>query len=61
MAEQEANSFDEAASRASKELEQIKSKMNPQQLEGAKAIAEWWDKWYMTAGHKRLGRIIKNS
>jgi hypothetical protein len=22
------------------------------------AIAAWWSKWYMTAGHKRLGRIL---
>ena len=21
-------------------------------------IAAWWLKWYMTAGHKRLGRIL---
>jgi len=21
-------------------------------------IAAWWLKWYMTAGHKRLGRIM---
>ena len=23
-----------------------------------KVIATWWLKWYMTAGHKRLGRIL---
>jgi hypothetical protein len=22
------------------------------------AIAAWWLKWYMAAGHKRLGRIM---
>ncbi len=22
------------------------------------AIAAWWLKWYMTAGHKRLGRLL---
>ena len=22
------------------------------------AIAAWWLKWYVTAGHKRLGRIL---
>lgn len=22
------------------------------------AVAAWWLKWYMTAGHKRLGRIM---
>ena len=24
----------------------------------AKTIAAWWLKWYMKAGHKRLGRIM---
>jgi hypothetical protein len=24
----------------------------------AKTIAVWWLKWYMKAGHKRLGRIM---
>jgi len=23
-----------------------------------KAVAVWWMKWYMKAGHKRLGRIM---
>jgi hypothetical protein len=22
------------------------------------AIAAWWSKWYLTAGHKRLGRLL---
>lgn len=24
----------------------------------APEVATWWKKWYMTAGHKRLGRIL---
>lgn len=24
----------------------------------ATAIANWWGKWYLKAGHKRLGRIL---
>ena len=23
-------------------------------------VKEWWSKWYLLAGHKRLGRIIKD-
>jgi hypothetical protein len=26
--------------------------------EAVKVLAVWWLKWYMTAGHKRLGRIM---
>ncbi|MGA8857879.1 MAG: hypothetical protein WB643_12050 [Candidatus Bathyarchaeia archaeon] len=26
--------------------------------EAVKALAVWWLKWYMTAGHKRLGRLL---
>lgn len=22
------------------------------------AVAEWWARWFMKAGHKRLGRIM---
>jgi hypothetical protein len=22
------------------------------------AVAAWWSKWYMAAGHKRLGRLL---
>ena len=24
----------------------------------ARAVAKWWSVWYLTAGHKRLGRIL---
>ena len=26
--------------------------------EAVAAIAAWWKKWYMAAGHKRLGRLL---
>jgi len=26
--------------------------------EAINAIAGWWKKWYMTAGHTRLGRVL---
>jgi hypothetical protein len=24
----------------------------------ARALASWWAKWYLKAGHKRLGRLL---
>jgi hypothetical protein len=26
--------------------------------EAIEVVAEWWKKWYLQAGHKRLGRIL---
>ena len=26
--------------------------------EAVKTLSAWWSKWYMKAGHKRLGRIL---
>jgi hypothetical protein len=26
-------------------------------LWSARAVAQWWNRWYLKAGHKRLGRI----
>ena len=43
--------MDLAASNAQVELDQLPE-------EHTAAIAEWWHKWYLTAGHKRLGRIM---
>jgi hypothetical protein len=43
--------MDMAAEAAQKDLETL----DP---EAVKAIAKWWKKWYLQAGHKRLARII---
>lgn len=45
------NDFDTAAAEAKTEL-----LANPNWT--AKEIAAWWKRWYMTAGHKRLGRVL---
>ena len=45
------NRFDEAAAIAAEELK----KLPPDQV---KVVAEWWAKHYMSAGHKRLGRLL---
>ena len=47
----EKNSFDEAAAVAAEELK----KLSPDQV---KVVADWWAKHYMSAGHKRLGRLL---
>ena len=47
-------SMDQAAVEAEKELRQrLEAGPTP-----AIFIAEWWSKWYMKAGHKRLGRLM---
>ena len=45
------HAMDMAAEAAQKDLETL----DP---EAVKAIAKWWRKWYLQAGHKRLARII---
>ena len=44
-------SFDEAAAVAAEELKKLPA-------EQVKVVADWWAKYYMTAGHKRLGRLL---
>ena len=52
--------FDLAAEKAEAELKELKASLTPEQLQGALSIAAWWKKWYMQAGHKRLGRVVAN-
>ena len=47
----EKNSFDEAAAIAAEELKTLPA-------EQVKIVADWWAKHYMSAGHKRLGRLL---
>ena len=47
----EKNSFDEAAAVAAEELKKLP-------LDQVKVVADWWAKHYMSAGHKRLGRLL---
>lgn len=47
----EKNSFDEAAAVAAEELKTLPA-------EHVKVVADWWAKHYMSAGHKRLGRLL---
>jgi len=44
-------SFDAAAAVAAEELKKLPA-------EQVKVVADWWAKYYLTAGHKRLGRLL---
>lgn len=52
------NSFDRAAEQARVEIMKILEEMSDEHLQGAKKILAWQKKWYLQAGHKRLGRIL---
>lgn len=43
--------MDTAAEDAKKELDSLPK-------EAVDVLAKWWAKWYTTAGHKRLGRVL---
>jgi hypothetical protein len=38
--------------------EQAESDLATLDQEAVRTLAVWWLKWYMNAGHKRLGRIL---
>ena len=45
--------MDNAATEAEEDLNNLPDEVvNP--------MADWWYKWFMKAGHKRLGRILVN-
>ena len=52
--------FDLAAEKAETDLKELIKTLTPEQLQGALMLAAWWKKWFMLAGHKRLGRIVAN-
>lgn len=58
MPEFDAEKFDKAASEAKEEWEKLIDSMNPEQRTAVGVVITWWQKWYMSAGHKRLGRVI---
>lgn len=49
MADQE--EMDRAAKEAEQDLQNLAG-------EAVTSVAQWWLKWYLSAGHKRLGRIL---
>jgi len=52
------STFDKAAEQARPELQKLLEDMPDEQLLGATKILAWQKKWYLQAGHKRLGRIL---
>jgi hypothetical protein len=52
MPREEQPEMDEAAKEAEKELLEHFDQWS------ARAVAKWWTKWYLKAGHKRLGRLL---
>ena len=52
------STFDAAAEMAKPELKKLLEDMSDEQLLGATKILAWQKKWYLQAGHKRLGRIL---
>jgi hypothetical protein len=52
------SSFDIAAAQAKPELEKLLEEMGEEEMKGARKILSWQRKWYLQAGHKRLGRLI---
>jgi uncharacterized protein (DUF305 family) len=60
MAEKEPNSFDAEALKAEAELKPLVEALTPEQKQAIAKLQQWWSRWYMKAGHKRLGRLINN-
>jgi hypothetical protein len=58
MVEKEQSTFDLAAIEAKADLDK-KMEEDPKFKEAVILVATWWKKWYMSAGHRHLGRIIK--
>jgi len=50
--------FDQAAVVAQKSLEKIIENATPDQKKGIEMFRDWWKNCYMSAGHKRLGRVV---
>ena len=45
--------MEEAARQALEELQSLDQ-------DAVVLVAQWWQKWYLKAGHKRLGRTLLN-
>lgn len=54
MAEFDKKKMDDAANDASVDLEKIKEEYP----DGVKAVEDWVKKWFLSAGYKRLAKIL---
>lgn len=55
-ADEQMEAMDAAAFLAHQELET--AMQSPEAQQAILAVAKWWKKWYLKAGHKRLGRLL---
>ena len=55
-----AAAMDEAAAKAGAMLETAMREMDPKEAQGVRWLQTWWRDNYGTAGHKRLGRILRD-
>ena len=54
-----AEQYDVAADLASMEFKDIAKQIGCEvQSIPLTAVANWWKRWYVDAGHKRLGRVL---
>lgn len=58
--EEDKQKMDLAAGEAQQELDKLLTSdvVSQELLTGAHTILSWFAKWYISAGHKRLGRIL---
>ena len=59
----EPNKFDLAAIEAKKALTELIDGFGDEQVNPTavvEAVQTWWKSWYMHAGHKRLGRLLRD-
>jgi hypothetical protein len=50
--------YDAAAAEAEHDLTALLNAMTEEEKKGARQVFQWQAKHYLTAGHKRLGRIL---
>lgn len=51
--------MDEAAAAARIDLEQLTASFSAEHRVGAESLVQWYQRHFMQAGHKRLGRLLK--
>lgn len=52
------SSFDEAGDAANQELQKHLEGLSEESKKELRWLAAWWKRWFMSAGHKRLGRLL---
>ncbi len=50
--------MDASAEEAAKDLAAMCKAGSMGSADALQNLADWWDKWFVDAGHKRLGRVI---